>query len=285
MTKLKKELQKNRRKKTIYTIIAAVSACVAVGAVVYLVLHVTSLKKQENIYDELRQTEQLEQTEQIVVQEPETETCVEVATETEEMLTCESVYDFVALHETNEDIYAWITIPGTLVDYPVLQSEVDNYYLDRNLDHSTGYPGCIYTNSCNAKDFSDLQTVLYGHNMKNDSMFGSLHDYENQENFETNRYIYVYTEEKRLTYEIYGAVKFTDAYITSVYGTNSIAGNGQFLQDIAACADEYVKVSHLADMDVAAEDKLITLSTCISGEATKRYIIVGVLVEEAFYKE
>lgn len=278
MAQIKEEMQEKRRKKLIYTIITIVAACVAIGAIGYMISYKVSLKNQEEAYETLRPTE-------VVEVETEIETQTEIETETEEVVTCEAVYDFNELRETNEDIYAWITIPGTLVDYPVLQSTEDNYYLDKNLDHSKGYPGCIYTNKCNVKSFGDLHTVLYGHNMKNDSMFGSLHDYEEQENFDTNRLIYVYTEEKRLTYEIYGAVKFNDAYIPAVYGTNSMAGNGQFLQDLAANAEEYSSVSHIADMEVSAEDKLITLSTCISGEDTKRYIIVGVLVEEAYYTE
>lgn len=121
------------------------------------------------------------------------------------MIYCDPVYDFGQLHEQNEDIYAWIVVPGTQVDYPLLQSETDNYYLDYNLDHSKGYPGCIYTNQCNRKDFSDYNTVLYGHNMKNGSMFGSIHSFEDETFFDGHPYIYVYTENERLTYEIYEA--------------------------------------------------------------------------------
>lgn len=284
MAKIKEELQENKKKKYFYMIVAIVSACAAIGGIGYLISYKISLNKQENVYSDLRVTEQVETIVEKVT-ESEAETQIEIEIENEKSITCESVYDFNELHEINKDIYAWITVPGTLVDYPVLQSEEDNYYLDRNLDHSTGYPGCIYTNSCNVKTFDDLHTVLYGHNMKNDTMFGSLHDYERSENFEANRIIYVYTKEKRLTYEIYGAVKFTDVYIPTVYGTNSVAGNGQFLQDLVTNAENYLSVSHIAEMEVEAEDKLITLSTCISGEDTKRYIIVGVLKEEAFYKE
>ena len=278
MAQIKEAMQENRRKKQIYTIVTIVAACVAIGAIGYVISYNMSLKIQENVYNDLRPTE-------VVEVETETEISTEAESETEGIVTCESVYDFDELHKTNEDIYAWIQIPGTLVDYPVLQSKEDNYYLDKNLDHSTGYPGCIYTNKCNAKSFADMHTILYGHNMKNDSMFGSLHDYEEQEKFDTNRLIYVYTEEKRLTYEIYGAVKFTDVYIPAAYGVNSMAGNGQFLQDLVANAEKYSSVSNIAEMEISAEDKLITLSTCISGEDTKRYIVVGVLVEEAFYKE
>jgi len=281
MAKIKEEMQEKRRKRGLYTVIAIVAGIVAFGAILYMIVHNMSLKEQNDNYEELRQTEMLEITET----ETETEIIVETETETEEIITCEAVYDFDELHETNEDIYAWITVPGTLVDYPVVQSEEDNYYLERNLDHSKGYPGCIYTNKCNVKTFDDLHTVLYGHNMKNDTMFGSLHDYEDIDNFNENRTILVYTEEKRLTYEIYAAVKFSDTYIPAVYGMNSEAGNEQFLQEVLNYAEKYSSVSHIADMEVTSEDKLITLSTCVAGENTRRYFVIGVLVEEAYYAE
>ncbi len=266
------EEQMQKRRKVIITILLVILGCVAIGSSCYLVHYYHGLNKQEAMYEELRQTEQVEEV--ITVEETETE---------EEVVYCQPVYDFEELRKDNEDIYAWITVPGTLVDYPVLQSEEDNYYLDRNLDHSKGYPGCIYTNACNAKEFSDYQTVLYGHNMKNDSMFGSLHDFESEDNFLANREIIVYTEEKRLTYEIYAAVKFSDVYITSYYDIYSAAGNEQFLQDLAKSAESYAAVSHIMDMEITPEDKLITLSTCVGGESTNRYIVVGCLREEAYY--
>lgn len=264
------------KKKQLYSVTAVICACVAIGAIVYLIHYNMTLKQQEDAYTDLRQTEQ---TENLMEEEAETQT------ENSETITCEAVYDFEELRETNEDIYAWITVPGTLVDYPILQSEEDNYYLDKNLDHSTGYPGCIYTNACNSKDFSSYHTVIYGHNMKNDSMFGSLHEYASKDFFDTNREIIIYTEEKRLTYEIYGAVKYTDTYITAYYDIESAEGNEAFLKDLLMNAAQSSDVSHIAEMEISAEDKLVTLSTCVPNEDTKRYIIVGVLVEEAYYTE
>lgn len=78
---------------------------------------------------------------------------------------------FGELQSVNPDVYAWITVPGTEIDYPILQHPSDNsYYLMHNIDGSYGYPGCIYTENLNSKDFTDNNTVIYGHNMKNDSM-------------------------------------------------------------------------------------------------------------------
>lgn len=75
--------------------------------------------------------------------------------------------DFASLKETNPDIYAWIEIPDTNVNYPIVQSaDDDSYYLNHTIDGQEGYPGSIYTEKVNAKDFSDFNTVIYGHDMK-----------------------------------------------------------------------------------------------------------------------
>ena len=71
----------------------------------------------------------------------------------------------------NPDVYAWIAVPGTEIEYPILQHPSDNsYYFMHNSDGSYGYPGCIYTENLNSKDITDNNTVIYGHNVKNDSM-------------------------------------------------------------------------------------------------------------------
>lgn len=247
---------------------------VLTGSVVYFV----KIRKQETEFSYLRNTcmtgwnegnvTEMEQAES----EPETEGAVRNV----------SGYDFEKLRETNGDIYAWITVPGTQIDYPVLQSDTDNYYLEKNLDHTKGYPGCIYSNSCNSREFTDLLTVLYGHNMKNGSMFGSLHDYEQEEFFRENREIIIYTEGQCLRYEIVAAVRFSDLYIPDYYGINDDIGRDAFLSEIRQnaagesgfCLDEAWKES------AEAKERYLILSTCVDGHDDLRYLVVGSLAEE-----
>lgn len=271
--KRRKERQKRRRCRIIDGTVIFVLAGIAVSCCIYLVYHSWSMHKKEMEYEKMRQTENV-QAETEIMEQP---------TETEQGIYCEQVYDFKQLKEQNEDIYAWITVPGTQVDYPVLQSETDNYYLDYNLDHTKGYPGCLYTNACNQKDFSDYHTIIYGHNMKNDTMFGSLHDFEEETFFEEHDTIYVYTEEKRLTYEIYETVKYSDAYIPSQYNVNSAEGRDRFLQETGEYLDD--GVSHVREnAEIGGEDRLLTLSTCVGGESSRRFLVIGVLREEALYR-
>lgn len=269
--------KKEKDKVVIIIILAAILVC-SIGFFIY---HKWSVRQKELEFEKMREQET------IAAEQPATEVAAEEETETEEVddtVYCDPVYDFDELHAQNEDIYAWIEIPGTKVDYPVLQSETDNYYLNRNVDNSTGYPGCIYTNACNQKDFSDYITVLYGHNMKNKTMFGSLHSFEDEDFFNENDKIYVYTEDRRLTYEIKEAVKYTNAYIQVEYALDKLEDRDLFLEDLSQYLDSSV-AHEREDITINDESKLIVLSTCVAGQSDHRYLIVGVLEEEAFYKQ
>jgi sortase B len=276
--KRKKERRALRRRKTADWTVVLILCAIAVCCGGYLVYHHWSVKQRELEYEKLRQEETLSAATEAVIEEPETEESTE-----ETVIYCDPVYDFGQLQEQNKDIYAWIVVPGTQVDYPVLQSETDNYYLDYNLDHSKGYPGCIYTNNCNQKDFADYNTIFYGHNMKNGSMFGSIHSFEDETFFEEHPYIYVYTENERFTYEIYEAAKFTDVYIPAQYVINSREDRDRFLNDVKETVSDN-KLHVRKDLEVGEEDRLITLSTCVNGERNHRYLVIGVLVETAVYR-
>lgn len=217
--------------------------------------------------------------------EPETETETEEPTEVDENIYCERVHDFDELKDQNEDIYAWITVPETKVDYPILQTEEDNYYLNRNLDHSRGYPGCIYSNKCNSKEFTDYITVFYGHNMKNKTMFGSLHGFEDEEFFQENTQFQIYTETGRLTYEIYAVVKFTDAYIPAYYDVDTAEGRDSFLDAVRERVPKYSGSYLREEMEIEPEDRLVVLSTCISGVPEQRYLVIGRFVEQVYYDD
>ena len=188
--------------------------------------------------------------------------------------------DFVQLQEnTNADIYAWIYVPNTKIDYPVLQHPTDNYYyLNYNLDGSKGYPGCIYTENYNSKEFSDPLTVMYGHNMKNGSMFANLHLFEDSQFFDENRYIYIYLPDDVLVYEIFASYIHSDAHL--LYGTN-YSDEVHF----AAYIDEVLSqrsmnVNLREGVEVDTDDKILTLSTCVANQGDKRYLVQGVLLDE-----
>lgn len=183
------------------------------------------------------------------------------------------------LENTNADIYAWIYIPDSLIDYPVLQHPTDNlYYLNHNLDGGSGYPGCIYSENYNELDFTDPNTVLYGHNMKNGSMFAGLHKYEDSEYFEEHPYVYIYTPEKLLVYEIFAAYEYSSEHILYNHDFRDKAAYQTYLEDIFGMRS--MNCNLRGDVEVTSDDRILTLSTCIANKPDKRYLVQGVLLNE-----
>lgn len=198
--------------------------------------------------------------------------------ESEEYDIPEKQLDFDALRrEENPHIYAWITIPGTRIDYPVLQHpEKPDYYLNHNVDGSKGYPGCIYTQPYNSRDWSDNQTVLYGHNMKDGTMFADLHAYEEEAFFAENPYIYVYTSDAVLVYRVFAAYPFSDEHLLLNYDTETTDGYEAYLQEVRRAAESRGHYDEAAAP--STEDRIITLSTCIAQKPNQRYLVQGVMV-------
>ena len=182
------------------------------------------------------------------------------------------------LYKTNEHIYAWIYIPNTNVDYPVLQHPTDDtYYLDYNLDGTKGYPGCIYSeHRYNSTDWTDFNTLLYGHNMKNGTMFRTLHNFEDRSFFEENRYIYIYTPEHVYVYDIFAAYANEAKHILVVYDNSTPAGRQQYLDDLFGIRS--MSAHFRSDVEVTTDSNILTLVTCISGQPNQRYFVQGVLV-------
>jgi len=192
----------------------------------------------------------------------------------------EKEIDFADLQENvNPDIYAWIYIPDTQIDYPVLQHPTDNYYyLNYNLDGSRGYPGCIYTEDYNEKDFSDPNTVIYGHNMKNGAMFAGLHKFEDSEYFEEHPYVYIYTEDKLYVYEIFAAYESGNEHI--LYN-NDFSDDYVFLKYLSEIMNSRTMNGNIReDFSPDADDRIITLSTCVANKSDRRYLVQGVLLNE-----
>lgn len=192
----------------------------------------------------------------------------------------EKEIDFEDLQvNTNEHIYAWVYIPDTKIDYPILQHPDNNlYYLERNLDGSKGYPGCIYTEDYNSKDFTDPNTVLYGHNMKNGTMFAGLHKYEDMQYLEEHPYVYVYTPDELLVYEIFAAYEYSNAHLLLNWDLTNEAFYKQYLEEIKEVRS--MTYNYREDVEVTTEDKILTMSTCIANKPNNRYLVQGVLINE-----
>lgn len=190
-----------------------------------------------------------------------------------------SKIDFEALWDINTDIYAYIEIDGTDISYPVLQSVTnDGYYLNHTPEGKSGRPASIFTLKANSRDFTDFNTVIYGHNMKNGLMFGKLKEYRDEEYLDSHRTIRIYLPDRELVYKVFAAVVYDDRLITSYYKNDDPEACARYLDSIYGNRD--INSHVLKDTEVTEEDRIITLSTCVRGQRDARYLIVAVLTDE-----
>ena len=189
--------------------------------------------------------------------------------------------DFDELTSINSDIYAWIYIPNTNVDYPVAQSMSDgddSFYLEHNIYRQYQFSGTIYSEIKNSTDFHDRVTVLYGHNMLNGSMFASLHNFEDEEFFDENNTIFVLTKDKVYTYLVYSAYTYDDRHILNSF---FLSNDEIFREYLDSTLNPHSYNENVRErVELNTDNRILTLSTCSNGAANTRYLVQGVLVDE-----
>lgn len=204
-----------------------------------------------------------------------------VATTGDTVNAVENPIDFASLKATNGDIYAWIVVPNTKVDYPIVQHPTDNaFYLKHDaLTKKWQSSGAVYTEYVNNIDFNDMLTVIYGHNGYGDTMFTTLHKFENKEFFEQNEYFYIYTENAKLTYQIVSAFKYDDRHLMYAFNMQDLAARDQFVNMIQNPESSNKNVRTELDKELTRDDNYVVLSTCITNQKSSRYLVSGVLVK------
>lgn len=253
---------KNRKFQRITVV---VSAAIVIAICIWKIGYLIQLDQSEKVYEQLR-TEYIEES---LEQDQNPNSDMKESNESEKTQT---TIDAPGLQETNEDIYAWITVDNTQINYPVLQNEKDDYYLEHCINLKKGLPGCIYTNSCSKEDFSAWNTVIYGHNMKNGTMFGSLKI--EKDFFDSLSTVTIITKEQKICYQIFAIVEFSDTYIPDTYNEESVSDREKYILDIKKAAEEngYIR----EDINITTETPIITLSTCIRGKENKRLLVIAV---------
>ena len=189
--------------------------------------------------------------------------------------------DFKSLHKKNDEIYAWLKIPGTNVDYPVVQSKSDDlFYLNHSAtDKAFSKPGALYTESKNSLDFTDRVTVIYGHNGYKDIMFTELHKFESESFFDKYDTFYIYTEDSKLTYKIVSAFKYDNRHILNSMNFQINQVYLDFLNTVQKPESALKNVRKDLDKSLTINDNIVVLSTCIQHQASNRFLVCGVLVK------
>ncbi|MBR3968086.1 MAG: class B sortase [Clostridia bacterium] len=181
----------------------------------------------------------------------------------------------------NENICGWIQIPGIdTIDYPILRSSAkmdDSYYLNHDAYNRESFAGSIYIQKVNHKDFGDPNTVIYGHDMLNGTMFGQLKKFRDKEFFDKNREIYIYTPGHILKYEIISAFVYDNRHIMNSFDFSKPEQRQEFFD---MCTNPKSMVKNVVEgAKLEDDDKIITLSTC-TGIDSQRYLIVAKLISD-----
>jgi sortase B len=249
------------------------AAFAAAGVFAFLIWKQQAEKENtDELYRQIRQ-------EVKVTDEALSESETEMKSESEEHEPLVIPVDFASLQEMNEDIYAWITVPGTAIDYPVVQDpQDDTYYITHSVDGSESVSGAIFSERANATDFSDVHTVLYGHNMRDGSMFAGLHQFEDEDFFDSHRTITVYTPDAIRTYQIFAAYLYDDRHLLQSFDCSDPAVFAAYIDSIRNQRNLYCFVDD--EIEITEGDRILTLSTCHSMGDAYRYLVQAVLFEE-----
>lgn len=177
------------------------------------------------------------------------------------------------LYDKYEDYRGWIKIDNTNINYPIVQGKDNSFYLDKDINKNYLSSGSIFMNYLN-HGFNDENTVLFGHHMRNKTMFAQLKKYKEKEFFYGNNDIVIEVENgKVLKYKVFSAyvTDSKDNYIKTNFDDKD--QYKEFLEDIKN------KSQYKSDIDVNENDKIITLSTCSYEFNDARMVVHGKLLK------
>ncbi len=238
-------MEKKRKKRN--TAVLVIAAAVAACAAIYLAAQFRDYSGAQTEYRLLR---------------------AEATEETEEGFSV----DFDYLKSVNPDVVAWIRIPGLDMSYPVVQGTDNSYYLSHTFEKQSFANGSVFMDCSNSPDFSDMDTVIYGHNLRSGKMFGVLHKYESKETWEENPYFIIYTPDGTYRYDIFSVWNMTGSTM-------------KIYRDPSEEYGEYItwhKRNSMYDTGVGvnATDRTVILYTCTSVDRGYRFVVCGKLAGE-----
>lgn len=221
-----------------------------------------------NLYKELHEYQESKETYEkltpsVVIENPDTN---EVDTA--------PLFDWEKLKQINGDFVGWIRLDDSTVDYPFVQGTDNEYYLRHLFDGTYNNSGCVFMDVNNNRDFSDKNTILYAHNMKNGTMFASIEKYKDASYYDGHKVIHIYTE--AATYDVYPVAGIVtdgqDDYVRTSFNDDN---------DFMSYVNRFVSSSTFtSEQSIESTDRIVMLSTCNYDRSDGRYVLIGKLVQE-----
>ena len=183
--------------------------------------------------------------------------------------------DFDKLKSVNEDVVGWIYVDALPdISYPIVKGKDNQTYLHQTYEKNYNFAGTIFVDYENSGDFSDCNTLVYGHNMKNGSMFGHLKKFrEDDKLYKQDKYFWILTPERNYRYEIITA--YTTGVNSDTY--TLFKGPGEEFEKYLEMIKGYSEIQ-TDDTDLTIKDRIVTLSTCTGNEST-RFVVQGKRVD------
>lgn len=253
-------------------IIQIISFIILVSCIAYILNSRFQYRSAKSSYDKLNRYIHTEITSEVAL-ESESQG-VDVEKREKGFLTI----DYKELKEINSDFRGWISVFNNNISYPIVISSDNEKYLHTTFDGKKNFAGCIFIDYRCSSDFTDFQTVIYGHSMKDGSMFRTLVTYLTEEIAKQYPYFYIYTEAGREKYAVFSV------YITNENDINFYLGNRNSNERI-----EYIKeLQHKSiypykinatKINPTGEDNIISLVTCDLNNENDRIIVSGIKVK------
>ena len=179
---------------------------------------------------------------------------------------------FQELKKKNENIIAWLYAQNTEINYPIVQGKDNEEYLHKLINGKNNKAGTLFIDYRNSKDLPDENTIIYGHNMKNGTMFGCLDEYKKQSYYEEHKMMYLLTEEKNYKIELFAG--YTLPANSKIYNVSAVSNSKE---EMITSAKQ--KSTFQSDTEINENERIVTLSTCSYEYDEARYVVMGVLRE------
>ena len=257
--------QKKKKKSDVLLTIALIAAIVVFCYAAFNLYHIyTEYKKGTDEYNQI---------EEMAVTERDADSA-EVAGPNAQLKPPIEV-DFDKLKSVNEDVVGWIYVDALPdISYPIVKGKDNQTYLHQTYEKNYNFAGTIFVDYENSGDFSDCNTLVYGHNMKNGSMFGHLKKFrEDDRLYKQDKYFWILTPERNYRYEIITA--YTTGVNSDTY--TLFKGPGEEFEKYLETIKGYSEIQ-TDDTDLTIKDKIVTLSTCTGNEST-RFVVQGKRVD------